>query len=126
MGKSWWSGNRKRRCVTMPVSIADTVSPSWDLLADIQILLHYHFMQNAYLAGTLVALTAGIMGYFMVLRSQSFAGHSLANVGFAGATGAVLFGIPPIVGLSLAPPLAPVGPPALTAAPRPRPPSPTA
>ncbi len=93
----------------MPVSIADTVSPSWDLLADIQILLHYHFMQNAYLAGTLVALTAGIMGYFMVLRSQSFAGHSLANVGFAGATGAVLFGIPPIVGLFLAGVLAAVG-----------------
>ncbi|MFL5587156.1 MAG: metal ABC transporter permease [Ktedonobacteraceae bacterium] len=93
----------------MPVSIADTVSPSWDLLADIQILLHYHFMQNAYLAGTLVALTAGIMGYFMVLRSQSFAGHSLANVGFAGATGAVLFGIPPIVGLFLAGALAAVG-----------------
>ena len=93
----------------MPVSIADTVSPSWDLVADIQILLHYHFMQNAYLAGTLVALTAGIMGYFMVLRSQSFAGHSLANVGFAGATGAVLFGIPPIVGLFLAGALAAVG-----------------
>jgi zinc/manganese transport system permease protein len=92
----------------MPVSIADTVSPSWDLVADIQILLHYHFMQNAYLAGTLVALTAGIMGYFMVLRSQSFAGHSLANVGFAGATGAVLFGIPPIVGLFLAGALAAV------------------
>src|SRR5947209_17496667 len=109
MGRSWWSGNRKRRCATMPVSIADTVSPSWDLLADIQILLHYHFMQNAYLAGTLVALTAGIMGYFMVLRSQSFAGHSLANVGFAGATGAVLFGIPPIVGLFLAGVLAAVG-----------------
>jgi zinc/manganese transport system permease protein len=86
----------------MPIALADTVSPSWDLVADIQILLHYHFMQNAYLAGTLVALTAGIMGYFMVLRSQSFAGHSLANVGFAGATGAVLFGIPPIVGLFLA------------------------
>ena len=93
----------------MPVSIADTVSPSWDLVADIQILLHYHFMQNAYLAGTLVALTAGIMGYFMVLRSHSFAGHSLANVGFAGATGAVLFGIPPIVGLFLAGALAAVG-----------------
>ena len=93
----------------MPVSIADTVSPSWDLVADFQILLHYHFMQNAYLAGTLVALTAGIIGYFMVLRSQSFAGHSLANVGFAGATGAVLFGIPPIVGLFLAGVLAAVG-----------------
>jgi zinc/manganese transport system permease protein len=93
----------------MPASIADTVSPSWDLLADIQILLHYHFMQNAYLAGTMVALTAGIVGYFMVLRSQSFAGHSLANVGFAGATGAVLFGVPPIVGLFLAGALAAVG-----------------
>src|SRR2546429_1057578 len=109
MGRSWWSGNRKRRYATMPIAFADTLSPSWDLLADIQILLHYHFMQNAYLVGTLVALTAGIMGYFMVLRSQSFAGHSLANVRFAGATGAVLFGIPPIVGLFLAGALAAVG-----------------
>ena len=93
----------------MPIPLADTLSPSWDLVADIQILLHFHFMQNAYLAGTLVALVAGVMGYFMVLRSQSFAGHSLANVGFAGATGAVLFGIPPIVGLFLAGVLAAVG-----------------
>jgi zinc/manganese transport system permease protein len=86
----------------MPIVFADTLSPSWDLVADVQILLHFHFMQNAYLAGTLVAITAGIMGYFMVLRSQSFAGHSLANVGFAGATGAVLFGIPSVVGLFIA------------------------
>jgi zinc/manganese transport system permease protein len=93
----------------MLISLADTPSPSWDLVADIQILLHYHFMQNAYLAGTLVALTAGIIGYFMVLRSQSFAGHSLANVGFAGATGAVLFGFPSVVGLFLAGVLAAVG-----------------
>jgi zinc/manganese transport system permease protein len=93
----------------MPIVFADTLPPSWDLVADIQILLHYHFMQNAYLAGTLVAITAGIMGYFMVLRSQSFAGHSLANVGFAGATGAVLFGISPVVGLFLAGLLAAVG-----------------
>jgi zinc/manganese transport system permease protein len=93
----------------VPITLADTVSPSWDLVADIQILLHYHFMQNAYLGGTLVALTAGIMGYFMVLRSQSFAGHSLASVGFAGATGAVLFGIPPIVGLFFAGALAAIG-----------------
>ncbi len=78
----------------MPIIFADTLSPSWDLVADVQILLHFHFMQNAYLAGTLVAITAGLMGFFMVLRNQSFAGHSLANVGFAGATGAVLFGIP--------------------------------
>src|SRR5437588_8993284 len=86
----------------MPIAFTDALSPSWDLVADIQILLHYHFMQNAYLAGTLVALPAGVMGYFMVLRSQSFASHSLSNVGFAGATGAVLFGIPPVVDLFLA------------------------
>lgn len=86
----------------MPIVLADGFSPSWDLVADIQILLHFPFMQNAYLAGTLVAITAGIMGYFMVLRSQSFAGHSLANVGFAGATGAVLFGIPAVIGLFIA------------------------
>lgn len=86
----------------MPIVLADVFSPSWDLVADIQILLHFPFMQNAYLAGTLVAITAGIMGYFMVLRSQSFAGHSLANVGFAGATGAVLFGIPAVIGLFIA------------------------
>src|SRR2546421_5867142 len=66
-------------------------------------------MKGAYLAATLVPIPAGIMGYFMVLRSQRFAGHSLANVGFAGATGAVLFGITPVVGLFIAGLLAAVG-----------------
>jgi len=82
--------------------IADTVSPSWDLVADYQILTHYPYMQHAYLAGTMVAILAGIVGYFMIVRNQSFAGHSLANVGFAGATGAALFGISPIIGLFIA------------------------
>ncbi len=85
------------------------VQPSWDLVADYQILLQYHFMQNAYLAGTLVAIVAGIVGYFMVLRNQSFAGHSLANVGFAGATGAALFGISPVLSLFIAGVLAAIG-----------------
>jgi zinc/manganese transport system permease protein len=62
-------------------------------------IFHYHFMQNAFIAGTIVAILAGMVGYFMVLRGQSFAGHSLANVGFAGATGAALFGIEPLFGL---------------------------
>jgi len=62
-------------------------------------LFHYHFMQNAFIAGTIVAILAGVVGYFMVLRGQSFAGHSLANVGFAGATGAALFGVSPLLGL---------------------------
>lgn len=102
----------------MLIIFANTFSPSWDLVADVQIVLHFHFMQNAYLAGTLVAITAGIMGYFMVLRSQSFAGHSLANVGFAGATGAVLFGIPSVVGLFVAGLCAAIGMQALTLATR--------
>src|SRR5437660_12045597 len=75
--------------------------PSWDLLADLQLLLEYHFMQNALLTGTLVALLAGAVGYFVVLRGQSFAAHMLSQVGFPGAAGAVLVGAPPVAGLML-------------------------
>lgn len=82
---------------------ASTFPADWQTTMQLLLsLFHYHFMQNAYIAGTLVALVAGIMGYFMVLRDQSFAGHSLANVGFAGAAGALLFGISPVVGLFIA------------------------
>jgi zinc/manganese transport system permease protein len=84
------------------MSIASIGQPSWDLLADYQILTHYPFMQHAFLAGAMVAILGGILGYFMVIRGQSFAGHSLANVGFAGATGAALVGISPVLGLFLA------------------------
>lgn len=73
--------------------------PSWNLVADVEDLLRFHFMQNALLAGTIVAIVAGLVGYFMVLRSASFAGHTLANVGFAGAAGATLVGVAPVVGL---------------------------
>jgi zinc/manganese transport system permease protein len=83
----------------MSASFADAVQLSWDLIADLQQLFAYHFMQNAFLAGTLVALAAGAVGYFMVLRSQSFAGHTLAQVGFPGALGAVLLGYSPVPGL---------------------------
>jgi zinc/manganese transport system permease protein len=83
----------------MLAALADTVQLSWDLFADFQQLFAFHFMQNAYLAGTLVALAAGAMGYFMVLRSQSFAGHTLAKVGFSGALGAALIGVSPVLGL---------------------------
>jgi zinc/manganese transport system permease protein len=93
----------------MPITIADSIRPSWDLVADLQLLFQYPFMQNAFLAGTLVAVVAGIVGYFMVLRSQSFAGHALANVGFAGATGAILIGIPAAAGLFVAGVLAAAG-----------------
>lgn len=62
-------------------------------------VLDYDFMRHAFAAGGLVALMAGPVGYFLVLRGQSFAGHALSHVGFAGATGAILAGLPPLWGL---------------------------
>ena len=53
----------------------------------------YHFMVNAFWAGTIVAVAGGAIGWFMVLRREAFAGHTLAVVGFPGAAGAVWLGI---------------------------------
>jgi zinc/manganese transport system permease protein len=64
-------------------------------------MFDYEFMRNAFVAAALVALVAGCAGYFLVLRAQSFAGHALAHVGFAGATGAVLIGVSPLWGMLL-------------------------
>jgi zinc/manganese transport system permease protein len=66
---------------------------SWNLLADIRTMWAYPFMVNAFRAGTIVAVVSGVMGWFMVLRRQSFAGHTLALAAFPGAAGATLIGI---------------------------------
>ena len=62
-------------------------------------MLEYDFMQNAFAAAGIAAVVSGWVGYFLVLRGQTFAGHALGHIGFAGATGAVLIGIAPIWGL---------------------------
>jgi len=62
-------------------------------------MFEYDFMRNAFAAASVVALVSGIVGYFLVLRGQTFAGHALAHVGFTGATGAVLIGVAPLWGL---------------------------
>jgi zinc/manganese transport system permease protein len=62
-------------------------------------LLNYDFMRSAFLAAAIVAVVASQVGYFLVLRGQTFAGHALAHVGFTGATGAVLLGVAPLWGL---------------------------
>jgi zinc/manganese transport system permease protein len=62
-------------------------------------IFQYEFIQNAFLAGTCIAIVAAIMGYFLILRGLTFAGHALPNIGFAGAAGAVLLGIEPVIGL---------------------------
>lgn len=64
-------------------------------------IFDYEFMRNAFAAATIVALVAGAIGYFLVLRGETFAGHALSHVGFSGATGAVLVGVSPLVGLTV-------------------------
>lgn len=74
------------------------VEPSWNIGTDLEQVFRYHFMVNALLAGTVVAVVAGCIGYLMVLRRQSFVGHTLAVAGFPGAAGAALVGLNPLVG----------------------------
>jgi zinc/manganese transport system permease protein len=62
-------------------------------------MLDYDFMRTAFMAGGIVALLSGTVGYFLIMRGQTFAGHALAHVGFTGATGAVLLGVSPLFGL---------------------------
>jgi len=62
-------------------------------------LLQQDFVQNAFMVGTIVAIVTSVMGYFVVLRAQAFAGEALADIGFAGATGAAVLGISSLLGM---------------------------
>ena len=76
------------------MSAASTqVSLSWNLFKDVEQLFSYPFMVHALAAGIIVAILAGVVGWFMVIRRQSFVGHTLALVGFPGAAAAALLGI---------------------------------
>jgi zinc/manganese transport system permease protein len=57
------------------------------------------FMGNAFLAGTAVALACGLIGYFVVLRAQVFAGDALTHVAFTGAIAAAAAGADTRIGL---------------------------
>lgn len=59
------------------------------------------FMRNALIGGTVIAVAAGLIGYFIVIRGNAFAAHALAHIGLPGATGAVLLGLPPVLGLGV-------------------------
>jgi zinc/manganese transport system permease protein len=76
-----------------------TIPFSWNLVTDVRLLWSYEFMRNALEAGTVIALVAGIIGYFVVLRRSAFATHALGHVGFSGAAGAVVLGVAPVYGL---------------------------
>ena len=80
----------------MPTEFA---GPSWNLIQDVRDIFAYGFMQNAYLAGTIVAVMGGVVGYFVVVRRLAFATEALSHGGFAGATGAVVIHQDPFLGL---------------------------
>ena len=77
---------RRRRHPEAPRATTPTGTPT-----DVR---SYPFMVNALEAGTIVAVMAAVAGWFMVLRRQSFAGHTLSVMSFPGASGAALLGIP--------------------------------
>ncbi|HEX4671697.1 MAG TPA: metal ABC transporter permease [Solirubrobacteraceae bacterium] len=77
-------------------------SLKFDLIADLRELFAFPFMVHALEAGTIVAVFAAAVGWYMVLRRQSFAGHTLSLMAFPGATGAALIGLPVSLGYYLA------------------------
>src|SRR6266511_6308339 len=97
---------RSMLCASMAASSSCQAATTWNatricmntIMADP--MLTYDFMQNAFAAAGIVAVVCGLVGFFLVLRAQTFAGHALSHVGFAGATGAVLVGLAPLWGLA--------------------------
>jgi zinc/manganese transport system permease protein len=73
--------------------LLSTAGPTWNVVYDFRQIFSQHFMVNAFRAGAIVAVLAGTIGWFMVLRRQAFAGHTLAVVSFPGAAGATLLGV---------------------------------
>jgi zinc/manganese transport system permease protein len=71
---------------------------SWNPVADVRELVSFPFMVHALEAGTIVAVMAGVTGWFMVLRRQTFAGHTLSMIAFPGAAAASLVGLPIMLG----------------------------
>lgn len=62
-------------------------------------MLSHPFIQHALLAGTAIALLCGLVGYFVVLRGQVFAGDALSHVAYTGALAALAAGVDLRVGL---------------------------
>ena len=84
----------------MSIVLAGVLPPfSLNLWQDIQSMLSYDFMRQALLAGTILSVVAGLIGYFVILRHQAFAGESLSDVAFTGAVGGAALGINPLAGL---------------------------
>src|SRR5580704_6817410 len=59
------------------------------------------FMMNAWTTATIVAVVAGVVGYFVVLRGSAFPAHAIPKGAFAGAAAASLLGISTLIGLAV-------------------------
>jgi zinc/manganese transport system permease protein len=59
------------------------------------------FMVNAWIVATMVAVVAGVVGFFVVMRGSAFAADAVPQGAFAGAAGASLIGVSTLVGLSV-------------------------
>jgi zinc/manganese transport system permease protein len=70
-----------------------------NLIDDVREILSYDFMQYAFVAGTSIALAAGLVGYFVVLRNEVFTSDALGHVAFTGGLGALLANIQLLVGV---------------------------
>jgi zinc/manganese transport system permease protein len=82
--------------------VTSNPSISLDVVSDVRALLSFPFMVNALEAATIVAVLGAVAGWYMVLRRQAFAGHTLSVMAFPGATGAALAGLPTALGYYLA------------------------
>lgn len=63
--------------------------------------LHVTFVQNALIAATLVAVTAGLIGPFVIIRDLAFAVHGTAELAFTGAAAGLLVANNPVLGALL-------------------------
>src|SRR4029077_7396823 len=95
-----YSSCRTAATLNAPITCTTTTAMITSMASTINTdMFEYEFMINAFAAAGIVAAVSGLVGYFLVMRGQTFAGHALSHIGFAGATGAGLIGLAPLWGL---------------------------
>jgi len=75
------------------------VSSLVPVLASVTSIFSHSFMRDAFLAGTGIGASCGLVGYFVVLRAQVFTGDALSHVAFTGALAALAAGFDLRLGL---------------------------
>jgi|SRR5579883_2059146 len=81
------------------ILLSDIPPFSLNLISDVNEMLSLDFMRYAFVAGTMVAIVSGLVGYFIVLRNLVFATEALGHVTFTGALAAAVLGLDPLIGL---------------------------